>query len=72
MWLVTPVLTLIRRGTLLSILLDPSGLRLLGSILLVRSDLRLLGSLLLPRYHHLLPLLISYKTCSYSGRLVQF
>jgi hypothetical protein len=57
MWLATPVLTLIRRGPIRSLLLGPFSLWLLGSLLLGHSDLRLLEGLLLPRSHHLLLLL---------------
>jgi hypothetical protein len=42
-----PVLSLLGRGPLRSLLLGPSGLRLLGNLLLGRSELQLLGSLLL-------------------------
>jgi hypothetical protein len=58
MWLATPILILIIQGALRSLLLGPSGLRLLGSLLLGRSYLWLLESLLLPCSHHLLLLLI--------------
>jgi hypothetical protein len=67
----TPVLTLIGRGPLRSLLLGLSSLRLLRSLLLGCSDLRLLGSLLLARSHHLLLLLIDYETCSFFDWLVQ-
>jgi hypothetical protein len=69
--LATPILTLIKRGPLRSLLLGHSSLRLLKSLLLGRSDLRFIGSLLLAHSHHLLLLIVYYGTCSYFGRLVK-
>jgi hypothetical protein len=58
--LATPVITLIGRGPLGSLLLGHSDLQHLGSLLQGRSSHRLLGSLLLGHSRYLLLLLVGY------------